>query len=114
METLGQMFHVQDTAEAIATLKAIDYIVSEINLINVTVHGDSLSTPTSLQNYHNPRHRQENPKRSLYCTIFWQKTYHIFMILRLWENRWHKMKTKLNEIKRIRRWTSTVLIQHPS
>lgn len=42
------------TAEALAILKAIEYITSDTNHNNFTIYSDSLSTLTSLQNLHNP------------------------------------------------------------
>lgn len=41
-------------AEALAILKVIEYIISEINHDYITIHSDSLSTVTSLLNLHNP------------------------------------------------------------
>lgn len=40
------------TAKALAILKAIEYINSDINYNYITLHNDSLSTLTSLQNVH--------------------------------------------------------------
>jgi hypothetical protein len=39
-------------AKALAILKVIKYIISEINHNNITIHSDSLSNLTSLQKFH--------------------------------------------------------------
>ena len=138
------------TAEALAILKAIEYILSVTYLTNFTIHSDSLSILTSLQNHLNPTDiarkiqnahftAQTSGKNISYswipghCNIegneradMAAKLAHsspnalvsnLFSYsdlknvikcdtLRLWENKWQKMNTKLNEIKRtIRPWT---------
>lgn len=53
METLWQSFYVYSWS-LIAILKPIEYIISEIDHNNITIHSDALSTITSIQNLHYP------------------------------------------------------------
>jgi len=67
-----KLLHIYSRSSSI--LKAIEYIVSEINLIHITIHSDSLKyTHQPTKSSQSLWYHQENPERPLHCKIFQQK-----------------------------------------
>ena len=71
------------TAEALAILKAIEYIISEINHNNITIHSNSLSILSSLQNLHNPTDIAQKIQNTHYREKLSGKKHFILVYFRL-------------------------------